>query len=92
MLNLFSRETFEVYCQNCGRELTESGGMVTSSGNIYCQGYREDPMLRCHEEALFRGIEEGMVFANYRTPKQVQKEIRKGELKNFRSLEEDVSD
>ena len=84
----------EFYCQNCGRELTKEGGDVTTTGRIYCHGYKKDGESRCmdHEMILmFKGkIKPQKFTTNYTPSNEVQKLIDKGELKEFGQLEDSV--
>jgi len=74
---LFSRIKHEVYCQNCGANLTEIGGNVANNGRIYCHGYGGDMILRCVEAALINDPQLKFIIADYHNPIRVQKDIRK---------------
>ena len=81
----------EVYCQNCGKELTHEGGDVTSTGRVYCHGYKEDGESRCvdHEMMLMfkRKAPPQPFTANRYSPEKVQKLIEEGELIEYGRLE-----
>ena len=81
----------EIYCQNCGRELTNEGGDVTSTGRIYCHGYKEDRESRCmdHEMMLmFKGKVRPQPFTtDYLSAKEIQESINRGNLKEYGPLE-----
>lgn len=84
------------YCQLCGDNLTETGGMVTSTRKIYCNRStieRQDPCFtfaRLHEATADSQGRAGMLFGDYYTPAQVQRAIAFGELKYFGELERKV--
>ncbi|MBU2616821.1 MAG: hypothetical protein KKB79_02460 [Nanoarchaeota archaeon] len=82
-----------VYCQNCGRDITTEGGDVTSTGRIYCHGYKEDGVSRCldHEMVLvFEGGASGILVTDYYDSKEVQKLLRAGKINNFGLLEQEA--
>jgi len=87
----FSRESQDVYCQDCGDNLTNRGGDISGSGRIYCHGIVSPK--QCVFSAVFNGKEgqKGMAF-NYASPKQIQRAIRKGELIQFGKLETAISE
>lgn len=91
LFGLFGRkkeEKQEVYCQACGKELTDEGGDVTNTKKIYCNGYKPGTLMRCIERDMIENPAPGVVvIGNYQTPKQVQKSISKGKLTEFGSLE-----
>ncbi len=90
MFSLFKRrEAQRVYCQNCGKDITDRGGDVTSNDRVYCHGYKSLG-VRCIDEALIKGHFD-FLFANYLSPQQVQRAIRKGKLTYFNPLEESAS-
>ncbi|MEK6842844.1 MAG: hypothetical protein AABX84_03430 [Nanoarchaeota archaeon] len=95
MFNLFKRRAetkpSEVYCQNCGNELTNNGGDVASNGAIYCHGYKRSNPIRCIEEAMFRKNILTPLIGNYLNAQEVQVEIERKELTNFSPLEKVVS-
>ncbi len=79
-----SPEIQEVYCQNCGNELTNSGADVSSDGKVYCHGY---DIPNCAIMNTFRSG--NMTFAEYyERSADVQKLIRKGKLTHHGKLEE----
>jgi len=101
MLNLFRRKTepINVYCQNCGKDLTNVGGDVSidvidgkTKGIIFCHGYTKGSKIRCMERYVldpYNSIE--ILFANYMVPTRIQKEIKRGRLNTFGHLEKSVS-
>jgi hypothetical protein len=84
------KEKGQVYCQECGRDITNEGGDVTSSG-IYCHGDKPDGMPRCAVQALARSVFEtgstACMVSNTYSPGEVQAMIARGELKEFGLLE-----
>jgi len=69
----------KAYCQTCGRDLTHEGGIVSSDGKIYCiTGKRS-----CFKSAFT----EGNSPLDYKTPKEVQEDIKKEKLTHFGKLE-----
>jgi len=92
ILDLFKRKQEEIYCQACGTQITDDGGDVSSNGNVYCHGYKEDRESRCFEKEIFEDmvtgrIPVGAVIVNYYSPRQIQKAIRKKGLVRFGPLE-----
>ena len=88
----------EVYCQLCGDDLTQTGGMVTSERNIYCNAPSPETSIACFmmaglSEPFSTSIGDGikMSIGNYYTPAQVQRAIAKGEIKQFGDLEKKLS-
>lgn len=83
-----------VYCQNedCGREITKEGGDVSSSGLIFCHGYKDDGESRCldYEMRLMfkREISSEFLSYNYHNNRQVQRDIKKGKITKFGPLEQ----
>jgi len=84
-------DIFEVFCQACSLPLTNKGGDISSSGKIYCHGYKNDGESRCldHEMTMMMQgkIPSEVIIFNYYNPKKVQKEIKKGRLKEYAPLE-----
>ena len=89
-----AEEPNEVYCQSCGRDITSEGGAVSNTGRIYCHGYNGQDDDRCLDSEFFiqmsKGWVGGAVLFDYRESAKVQKEIRKGRLKEFGKLEKAV--
>lgn len=87
------RETgiHEVYCQACGKSLTNLGGDISSSGRIYCHGYKEDGESRCLDQEMIMmmqgKIPMQITIFNYLDVKGVQREIKKGRLDKYSPLE-----
>lgn len=85
----------DVYCQSCGRELTNEGGDVTSTGRIYCHGYKKDRESRCLDHGtmlMFKGKVKPQKFTtNYTPSNEIQKLIDKGELTEFGPLEDSLN-
>lgn len=81
----------KAYCQNpkCGKDLTETGGKVSSSGRIYCYQYSDGPMCIDTEMTLMvQGvIPTDVTFFNYRSPQEIRKLIEGGELTHFSLME-----
>lgn len=81
MLLSFS-DPVKVNCHQCGTELTNIGGDVTSNGRyIYCHENGEP--LKCVDAAMHVGNQDlfyGSDMVHY-SAKKVQKGIRTGELK-----------
>jgi hypothetical protein len=69
-----------VYCQECERELTQEGGFVTRDGNIYCALERRKCFLSAPLGENF--------YMDYRTPKEVQEDIKEKKLIHFGKLEQ----
>lgn len=88
MFGLFKRA--RVYCQNCGTDLTDKGGDIANNGKIYCNGYIGG-FIRHIDIDLLVHPEEETIIADYKNPKQVQREIREGTLTHFEKLEKTVS-
>ncbi len=82
LFSLFKRKSEQVYCQSCGREITDEGGSV-AKGRIYCPGYKE-----LESFCLEKGSPGSS--GNYFPPQEVQKLIRKGKLKEFGRLERET--
>ncbi len=83
----------KVHCQNegCGRDITDGGGDISSSGRIFCHGYKDDRQSRCLDYEIIlmtRGEIPETLFYNYHNRRKVQRAIRKGELTKFGSLEQ----
>lgn len=91
MLKLFRRKTepINVYCQNCGRNLTEIGGEV-HRGKIFCEEKNSNERS-CKDEYLWQLGIVRVGPSNYRNPKQVQMDTREGYLDCFGSLEKVAS-
>ena len=87
---MFKKKKQEVYCQICGEDLTNTGGMINNSGAILCQSTM-GPLLNCIQKYSFQS-EEGFFFGNYYSSKKVQKQIRKGRLVNYGPLEKSASE
>src|SRR3989338_1517714 len=91
LIGLGKRGTTEVYCQSCGTDITSQGGDVSSTGRIYCHGYKGDTGNRCLDAELFIQMQRrqtpAVVLFNYESAKEVQEEIRKRRLKEFGRLE-----
>lgn len=82
------------YCQLCGDNLTETGGMVTSTRKIYCNQPTQERPNSCY---MFVGLHEvlpdsqgiaGMMFRDYYTPAQVQRAIAIGVITHYSKLEQ----
>ena len=84
-LRLIKTEPLDVYCQTCGREITQEGADVSSSGEIYCHG-GDGPM--CAAMATLKS-EATRVF-NYYKPREVQRAIRRKQITNFSPLEQEA--
>jgi len=87
-------EPISVYCQSCGNDITANGGDVSNSGNIYCNGYKEDGDSRCLDRELLL-FSEGKIklkaiSIEYNTPEKVQKAIKKRKLLHYGLLEEKI--
>lgn len=91
-LGIKIKESVDLYCQNCGKNITTVGGDVSSSGRIYCHGYKSDGESRCLDKEMrlmFGGeIPPTMMTFNYYSAGEVQKAIRKQELTQFGPLEQ----
>jgi len=87
-------EPAQVYCQNCNGDLTAAGGDVSSTGRIYCHGYKADGDSRCldHEmQLMLQGEMPPTPFAaNYCNTQEVQQAIRRRELTEFGPLEQEL--
>jgi hypothetical protein len=79
IMGLFNNQQKQIYCQNCGIDLTKLGGNVANNGKIYCNKY-------CMILYLMRDSAEAII-ANYHDHKQVQEDIKKKILKEFGPLE-----
>ena len=78
----------EIYCQNCGNDITKQGADVSGSGRTYCHGYKEGGQgAPCTTVATFQGIEAGFAIAQYYTPRKVQNAIERKEITHFGPLE-----
>lgn len=91
MFRLFDRKKFQVYCQTCGRDLTNTGGYVGDNSKIYCGVTEKDgsALLPCFAEAL---LKYSAVVAQYKNSKQIQKDIRERRLTHFGMLEKTASE
>ena len=88
-MGLIQQEPLEVYCQFCGKNITNEGGDVGDS-RFYCHGDEEDGTARCVINALFETGQTEIVIYNYHNPRKIQKMIRKGELIHFGPLEKEA--
>jgi len=83
-----------VYCQSCANEITDVGGDVSSTGRIYCHGYKGDSDTRCLDAEMFIQMQDGgvaaPVFFESRSARQVQRDIKRGRLVEYGKLEEPV--
>lgn len=90
LLTILGLRKEQVYCQECGKDITSDGGDVTSSG-IYCHGDKPGRM-RCAVQALFKAQKqtdkELCMVANAYSPREVQGMIARGEIKKFGPLEQ----
>ena len=83
-----ARKTQEAYyCQACGNSLAGQGGDVSSSGRIYCHGYKQGTEDRCCDADLFIQLQRegtmGITSINYRNKHQVQSDIKRGKLREY---------
>ena len=85
-------EILEVFCQACNKPLTNLGGDVSSSKRIYCHGYKEDGESRCLDYEMImmmKGkIPSEIIIFNYHNAKEVQKDIKKSKLTQYKPLKE----
>jgi hypothetical protein len=79
----------EVYCQVCGRDLTDIGGMLGNK-TILCLPLN-DSAFGCTQKYTLK-CEKGYFMGDYFDAKSVQKQIRRGKLIHFGSLENSVSE
>ena len=89
----FDKQRYNVYCQTCGRDITNEGGDVGQE-RIYCHGYKNDGS-RCFERdliKLFGGTDGECVIFNYHNSRQVQKAIKKRRIVKFGELENIASE
>jgi hypothetical protein len=78
MFNLFKkRET--IYCQRCEKDITQEGGLVAPDGKIYC--------IKGERQCFTYASMEGDFKMDYRTPKEVQEDIKEKKLIHFGKLE-----
>ncbi len=91
MLKPFRRKTepINVYCQNCGKNLTEIGGEI-HRGGIFC-GEKNSNKRSCKDKYLWQLGIVRVGPSNYRNPKQVQRDIRRVYLDYFGPLEKVAS-
>ncbi len=73
----------QVYCQTCGRELTDIGGEVTDAGRIYCS-----PNPKSGEDCAMidlnrHPLRDYWKFAAPRTPVQIQEAVQTGALTHY---------
>jgi len=85
------QEMREVYCQTCGSDITYDGGDVSSTGRIYCYGYKPGTDDRCLDTDILVELQrKGVMMITYydhESPENVQKAIKTGSLKEFGPLE-----
>ena len=82
-------QSYVAYCQNCGRDVTNEGADVSTSGSIYCHGYDEDGS-RCFDKEIkkmFEGSFTHVVYGEFYKPAELQKEIRKMKVTHYGPLE-----
>ena len=86
-MRLFRTGKVEVYCQNCGRDITKEGGYITASERkIYCRKY-EAGGGECIRSVLIDGTGENIGNATFYKPREVRKAIKNGRLVHFGPLE-----
>jgi hypothetical protein len=91
-MRLFKKkEKIEVYCQDCGKDLTNIGGDIANNKKIYCNTSNRYP-FRCIDNYLLKNPDEGILIANYSKPEEIQKAIRKRKLVHYNKLEKSVSE
>lgn len=84
-ISVFEQE--DIYCQNCGDDITEKGGDVTKSGNIYCTKYKGDNSRDCFVHAVFNGKESGFNLGTFYNADKVQRAIQDERVTSFDPLE-----
>lgn len=82
-----------VYCQSCGGELTGVGGVVSSSGSLYCSDnfFNMNGAQPCYEKEVLdmmngRAPKRALGF-HYFEPGTIQEKVRDKVLVNFGPLE-----
>ncbi len=73
-----------VYCQDCGRELTYTGGLVAENKKVYCNKDGELVMLCIANEAA-RDSWKPLKFKS-RDAEELQLDIKRGRLEYFKRL------
>lgn len=68
----------DIYCQNCGKDITNEGGFVSDDGKIFCHINRS-----CLDEV----INYNELSIEYETAREVQKDIKYGRLIHYTQLE-----
>lgn len=81
LYKLFKKKE-RVYCQdeNCRKEIKREGGFVSSDKEIYC--CKID--MRIFQS---RSMKDSTFYIEYRTAKEIQKDIKNGKLLHFGKLE-----
>jgi hypothetical protein len=71
----------EVYCQNCALDITAIGEDVTNTGRVCC--HNDNKGCVDLEKLKIEADKGPEVTARYLSPREVQREIRKGRLREF---------
>lgn len=80
---------YDVYCQTCGKEITQLGGYLGENGRSYCVPKDNSSISECIFKA---GVSSGEIISSYLcTPSELQKAIFEEKLVRFEKLERDVS-
>lgn len=79
----------QIYCQECGKEITNEGGVIDTHKRVLCSNFRQSE-LSCSSEYLLEHVEEEP-FLNYSTPEKIQESIGQGLLEEFGPLEKVAS-
>jgi hypothetical protein len=66
------------YCQSCGTDLTDVGGVVSDEKSIYCN--------KTPNNCVIKAVSFSMIY-NPQTPQQIAESIKSGRLIHFGQLE-----
>ncbi len=71
----------KVYCQKCNAELTEQGGDITNTGDIYCN--LTEPKRRCVPASRYKEI-------RFYSKDRLKAAISEGVLRHYSTLDDKV--
>ena len=83
------------YCQACGKDITDLGGMASSYGSIFCQ--IREVFLQCYDVGLIQetmlpnGHDGVRMTVEYKIPMEVKEAIRFHKIIKFGPLERKVT-
>lgn len=77
----------QAYCQQCGKNLTHTGGYITPSKKVYCQ---DNSTHSCINDALRTGNEKRPGYL-YATTETLQQAIQNETLRHYGPLEKKVN-